>query len=406
MTQQELVGGFRYSDAYMDDDRLVIETLRSAESTGRLVTLNYAKAEAVTGGASEEDYRVEVVDQWDYDSSQSYPSVDHPNRARLQIKARQVASTVGPWTDQLRKCLNPSAAPCLRPTKGVHITLDRARLPLRSAVVMGAESRIVFAIPRHEMVIVGTTDTDFKQDPSRVVAEDEDIRYLLSVLNDYFPGAEITAQDIIASYAGVRPLVQDGAASEGKTSREHTIWTESNGVHYVAGGKYTTYRLIAEQAMNHVLKHYSYAEQSRWSHSQSKRALNAKVNYDFHPERAELVEHLLVQGLPLSRQECEKLVDRFGPEALLFKDYFGSRTYIQFEALYAIRFGFCISLRDFYFRRVPLVLAHADYGWIYLSELHELWKQELGLEEHQWLGQVKELQYLIEQEMAWKNNFR
>ncbi len=100
---------------------------------------------------------------------------------------------------------------------------------------MGAEKRIVFAIPRHEMVIVGTTDTDYPGDPSEVRAEKSDVEYLLKVIEQYFPGVKIGKGDIIATYSGVRPLIDDKSETESKTSREHEIWNDPRGCTFVAG---------------------------------------------------------------------------------------------------------------------------------------------------------------------------
>ena len=158
-------------------------------------------------------------------------------------------STVGPWTDLVGPKLVSDWKKILRPTKGVHLTLHKDRLNLSSAVVMAAQknSRIVFAIPRHEMIIIGTTDTDFQEAPEKATVTPDDIAYLLRVTNEYFPGAKITEEDILSTYVGVRPLVKDGSDAEGKTSREHTIMSDPRGLTFVAGGKYTTYRLMSEQ---------------------------------------------------------------------------------------------------------------------------------------------------------------
>lgn len=238
-----LVGSYIYSDAYMDDDRLVLETLRAANENGALCA-NYVSA---SGAVFSKDGSISAISCEDQVSGEKF-----------EIKAKHVISSVGPWTDQLGESLFKDWKKILRPTKGVHLTLRKDRLPLSSAVVMGAEkgNRIVFGIPRHEMIIIGTTDTDFKESPENVTATAEDIQYLLDITEQYFPGAKVTAKDIIASYAGVRPLVNDGSQTEGKTSREHTILSDPRGVTFVAGGKYTTYRLMCEQTVDKALESF------------------------------------------------------------------------------------------------------------------------------------------------------
>lgn len=392
LKSEALEGGLRYSDAYMDDDRLVFETLRSAHNTGLLNCANYTKANGVTRSP---DGKVDGIRVTESLLGESF-----------EIKGSQVISTVGPWTDELRGLVTANAKPVLRPTKGVHLTFERSRFPLVSAVVMGVQDRIVFAIPRNDMVIVGTTDTDYPTSPGRVVATAEDVSYLLDVANQYFPAAKLRVEDIVASYAGVRPLVQDGSASEGKTSREHTIWTEDSGVTYVAGGKYTTYRLIAQQATEHVLKFYPIAQQVAWQRADTEAPLNPLVTHDFLSERQELAEELLEQMSMVTQQEAEKLIDRFGPEALYFVERFGQKSYLEYEAMYAIWFTSCMSLRDFYFRRAPLFLSLPDHGFGVAKNLAELWEQELSLTPEQVAHQLEQLRTQVDFELGWKKDFQ
>ena len=262
LRQKDLAAAFAYSDAYMDDDRLVIETLRSA-NLHQALTLNYVSAESAT-----------------YDSAgkiQAVQAKDQRTGQKLNIRARHFVSTVGPWTDQVVPKLVKDWQPHMRPSKGVHLTFTRDRLPLKQAVVMAAEQRIVFGIPRHEMVIVGTTDTDFPADPYSVHTTRQDVEYLLTVIDKYFPGAKIKESDIIASYSGVRPLVDDHAATESKTSREHQILTDPRGLTVVMGGKYTTYRLIAEQAVKSALTLFSFEDNVRFNRNYTVEPLNPQV---------------------------------------------------------------------------------------------------------------------------------
>ncbi|MEZ4870798.1 MAG: FAD-dependent oxidoreductase [Bdellovibrionales bacterium] len=141
LNARELSGSYVYSDAYMDDDRLVHETLRSANELGA-VQVNYAKA---VGANRDEQGRI-----------QSIKIKDGIAGEELVVHGRHFVSTVGVWTDDLGDILLPKWEHIMRPSKGVHLTFSKERLPLANAVVMGAESRIVFGIQRHEMVIVGT----------------------------------------------------------------------------------------------------------------------------------------------------------------------------------------------------------------------------------------------------------
>lgn len=385
-----LLGSFVYSDAYMDDDRLVFETLRSANDFGA-VCVNFVKA---TGAEfKSETQKVQTV-----------TCADQLSGRQFKIRTKHVISSVGPWTDQVGRSLDSSWKPILRPTKGVHLTFRKDRLPLNSAVVMGAESRIVFGIPRHEMVIVGTTDTDFKGDPSSVITTAEDVKYLLGVIAQYFPQSQITAKDIVASYAGVRPLVHDGSENEGKTSREHTIFSDPTGVTYVAGGKYTTYRLMAQQVVEEALKSFDFEEKMKFRAADTTAPLNPLVTQDRLIEYDSLRREIR-DTTKLSEQEIEWLTDRHGFEALdVIRTYGSHCTYSEYEALHALDSTMCLRLEDFYSRRVPLILAERDHGARYLEEISRVFQSQFSLSASEVSDQQLRLKQHLERELAWRSS--
>jgi glycerol-3-phosphate dehydrogenase len=368
LQKQNLTGGFTYYDAYMDDDRLVHETLRSARSFGAEI-VNYVR---VTG-CEMHGGRMTGVECHDLEGGQ-----------RLTVRARHFVGSVGPWTDILGGQLFHQWRRRLRPSKGVHLTFSRQRFPLRDAVVMGAESRIVFAIPRHDMVIVGTTDTDFTIDPSEVRTEPEDVRYLLDVVARYFPGARLGREDIIGCYAGVRPLIDDGAKTESKTSREHEIWTDARGITFVAGGKYTTYRNMARQTVDEVLHHFPIEDRVRFSHSRTLVPLNPLATEEgLERARAQASEWADETGLP--KEVTSMLADRHGLEAKSVlagaadvpKDEAQSWLWCA-EARHAVKNTMCLHLADFYFRRTPLVLSRPDHGLPFVVAVAKVMGAQLG----------------------------
>lgn len=391
---KDLLGSYVYSDAYMDDDRLVFETLRAARGPN-LACANYVRAIGAefSNGPSAEKQITGVQCR------------DEKTGETFTVRGRQVMSTVGAWTDELGESFFKHWKKVLRPTKGVHLTFEKKRFPLSSAVVMGAESRIVFGIPRHEMVIVGTTDTDFEGDPSKVSATPEDVRYLLGVVEQYFPGAKLTAQDIVATYAGVRPLVKDEAETEGKTSREHTIWTDESGVVFVAGGKYTTYRLIAEQAVDHCLKARPIEDRVRYRAGDSAQPLNPLVTQESiedNDERKSWLRHYT----QLSDDEVTWLVDRHGGETNeILRRYGHQLSYWEYEALHAIDQTMCLHLVDFFTRRVPLVLSRADHGLSVLPSVLPHFVQRLGWTAEQSRSEIAALESYLEREFSWRRSF-
>ena len=387
-----LTGAFAYYDAYMDDDRLVMETLRSARQHGAEIA-NYVRA---TGVDFEGDFicAIECEDQL--------------TKEKFPLRARHFVSSVGPWTDKLGQSFFKDWKKKLRPSKGVHLTFDKKRFQLHDAVVMGAESRIVFAIPRHEMVIVGTTDTDYPGDPAQVQTTKEDVDYLLHVVDQYFPGAKITRKDILGTYAGVRPLIDDGAKTESKTSREHMIWTDPRGVTFVAGGKYTTYRNMAEQTVDEVLNYFSLEERVRYNRPKTLEPLNSIVTETLF-ERAKFEHPQWAKACGLPEEITAKLADRHGLEARLiirqalpvFARTANAEEWMWCaEALHAIEHTMCLTLTDFYLRRTHLVLARADHGLPFAKAIAQVMGDRLGWDQRRRAEEINALQNQIAFELS------
>lgn len=386
---EHLKGSYIYSDGYMDDDRLVHETLRAANELGA-VSANFVRAI----GAVFENEKIKSVRVRDEIGGKEF-----------EIRARHIVSSVGPWTDELGHSLFKQWKDILRPTKGIHLTLPKNRLPLTSAVVMAAEksNRIVFGIPRHDMIIIGTTDTDYKGSPDGVVATKEDVDYLLDITGHYFPGARLKKEDLIASYAGVRPLVQDGSSSEGKTSREHTIFNDPRGITFVAGGKYTTYRLMAQQIVDHALRDFTTEDRVKFKPTDTAKPLN-----DFTSVEAYHQSHLEVERMADAFQrpvaEVRKLAERYGMEAerVLARGE-GSWNYWQLEAAQAIDYTMCLNLVDFYRRRVPLFLADPAHGLTQLEAVVRVFEQKLKWNDAQARSQKDALKAFMQSELTWKS---
>lgn len=393
LNSKNLKGSYVYSDAYMDDDRLVIETLRSAHSYGAL------SASYVTAGEPIRDENKII----------GIECTDGLSGKKFVVKAKHIVGSVGPWTDIYFSEVYKDWKNCLRPTKGVHITVERERVNLKQAVVMVSndQKRIVFGIPRHEMTIFGTTDTDYKGDPKNVRAEKEDITYLLELINQYFPGAKLKEDDILASYAGVRPLVNDGSSSEGKTSREHEIWSMDDGVTLVAGGKYTTYRLIAEHVMEEVLKYFEIEDLVKFSQSASKENLNAKTS-NTSMAKARSQRDFWSRHYGFSIQLIDKMIDRHGLEAfdLLERKKSGEEASEELmwvlEARHAIENCMCASLRDFYFRRAPLFLSYKDHGHQFLEAISKEFQNSFSWSEEELARHTSELKQQEAFDLNWR----
>ena len=391
----QLRGSFEYSDAYMDDDRLVIETLRDAQRLGAKLT-NYTKVTSV-----EKD--------GDYISSLNVE--DSVGNKSFSVKAKQIIGSVGPWTDIFGETVVDSWKKKLRPTKGVHITFSRERLPVSRAVVMAVETRIIFVIPRNEMVIVGTTDTDFNNDPYDVSTEKQDVEYILKAVNEYFPNLKLIEEDIIGCYSGVRPLVNDGSESEGKTSREHSIFSEGPNLSFVAGGKYTTYRKISEDSVDFVLKKMSFEEKMSFAPSDTKKPLNPMVTQaEF--TKVKLEKESLSKEYNFSLKVIDQLIERHGKEAInilnLMKEEYSLHNELEAlwmgEAQFSIDKELCLSLEDFYWRRSPLFLSHKDHGLEYVDVISKVFGKNYQWSEEEKRLKVEQLKKQIKKETHWKKD--
>jgi len=231
-----LCGAVRYFDGLTSDARLVLDTLRSAASHGAAVA-NYTRChEAARDGTL-------------------WRCVLHDEVAGQELIARSpvVVNATGPWASSF-----PASRLRLRLTKGIHLVVPHDRLPVPDAVVMADQGRILFAIPWGRRVILGTTDTDYDGPLEAVRAEPEDIQYVLGVVNRAFPVAGLSSADVRGSWAGLRPLVDRGRGHPSDISRAHQIHMPQPGWVDVAGGKLTTYRLIAQEVVDRVVRFLGY----------------------------------------------------------------------------------------------------------------------------------------------------
>lgn len=233
-------GGVRYFDAQTHDARLVLANLRGAHAAGAVVA-----SRVVFEAPRLEGERVVGATVRDLESDRAF-----------EIAARTVVLCAGPFADDAmaRFLGNPPPRPIIRPSKGVHIVVPRARLPLSEALLMSApDGRVVFALPWPQVSVIGTTDTPFAGDLRRPRTTVADADYLLEVtnLNLAAPAGPLVRDDIVSTWAGIRPLAI-GTRDDGgtyKTSREHVIHSDPRGMVMIAGGKLTTYRVMAAQGV-------------------------------------------------------------------------------------------------------------------------------------------------------------
>jgi glycerol-3-phosphate dehydrogenase len=238
--QDGLRGGVSYHDGQFDDTRLLVSLARTATVHGACL-LNYARVNALHKGA---DGFVHGLTFSDEETGTTH-----------RIDARCVINATGPFCDAVRRMDDTKAEPIIAPSQGIHLVLPRRFLPGNSAIMVPhtRDGRVMFAIPWHEHTVVGTTDTAIQHTPLEPLPFEEEIDFILETAHGYLEQPP-TRADILSVFVGIRPLVKaSGTATTSALSRDHTIQISSSGLLTIAGGKWTTYRNMAEDAVNHAL---------------------------------------------------------------------------------------------------------------------------------------------------------
>src|SRR5262245_58750584 len=243
LRSEGLRGALEYYDCNTDDARLVLENALDARALGADCH-TYTEVTRLERGPEGRITGVAVRDRLTGESR--------------SVAARVVILAAGAWTDEMiARFAIPIDRPLLRRTKGVHIVVPRERLPLTRAITLISpiDHRVMFAIPWRERTVLGTTDTDFEGTADDVAADAADVDYLCQSANGVFPAARLEPCDVMSTWAGLRPLIAAPPnVDESDVSREHEIFARNDGLVIIAGGKLTTYRRMARQAVNETLK--------------------------------------------------------------------------------------------------------------------------------------------------------
>jgi len=232
-----LRGGVIYFDGQFDDSRLLINLVATAYEQGA-VLLNYVR---VTGLCKDEDGFVNGVHARNMETGEE-----------LAIAAKVVVNATGPFTDNLRREADPSVEPMIAPSQGIHLVFDGSFLAGESAIMVPhtSDGRVLFAIPWHGHTVVGTTDTPVAEPALEPVAMEREIEFILQTASLYLARRPARA-DVLSVFAGIRPLVRmKDSGNTASLSRDHTIRIENSGIITICGGKWTTYRHMAEDCVN------------------------------------------------------------------------------------------------------------------------------------------------------------
>jgi glycerol-3-phosphate dehydrogenase len=358
-----LTGGALYYDCWTDDARLTLENALAARAGGAAV-LNYTEVTAL-----------------EKDSAGRLASAvvrDRITGETLRVRGRSFVNVTGPWLDRVRKLDDAGAPSRLMLTKGVHAVFDRERIRNRDAVVIRGrgDDRVMFAIPWQRQTLVGTTDTFYDGDPADVAADPDDIDYILEAANRAFPQANLTAADVISTYAGLRPLVApEDELEESDISREDEIFESPSGMISLGGGKLTTHRHVAERIVDIVAKRIG-RKSGRCRTASVPFVAAAGVRpgtaYDAPPATAE--EHLRRRYGALA-SEIAAYVRK---EPSLAERIVEDMPELRAEVVWAVEHEMAMTLEDVLMRRLHIHLRSREKDSAVAAEVARLMGARLG----------------------------
>ena len=372
LNAEQLVGGGLYYDFLTDDARFTIDVLKGAAAAGARAA-NYME---VTGLVfSDGNVRgIEVADRLTGEAG--------------VVRARQVINTAGPWVDTVRFLEEGVGERLLRPTKGVHIVLRKQDFPLEHAVFVRSprDNRVVWPIPAldEELVYIGTTDTDYEGPLDHVTATEDDIDYLLEVANFTIPETAVDRRHIVATWAGLRPLIgPEGSMAASSVSREQQIITSPRGLLTIAGGKLTTARVMGVQVIDAAIKLLA----ENYGIHEVPRSRSASVPISGGDPGELFLAHRRLAELPIEQGvrdrwrvyggNAQALAEIVEADPAAGRDL-GVKHLTPAEIRYAVQHEMALTITDFFARRASLFYWTEDGGLSIGDEVAEEMAHLLG----------------------------
>ena len=240
LRSRNLKGGVYYYDAITNDARLTNEVIMQASDMGG-VAINYMDVK-----------NIHVSE----DTVESLQCRDGLDGTKIQVIANHVISAAGIWTDEVVSKAGAEKRPIMKPSKGIHLVVDKKKFPVEDTLVMTCnDGRYVWIFPwLEDLAIIGTTDTPYEGELREPGSTDEDINYLLSNLNNFLEGVQITKRDILSVYSGLRPLLNEEGMDPDKMSRDYRIWWKNNNLLVIAGGKLTSFLSMADKVLEKLVE--------------------------------------------------------------------------------------------------------------------------------------------------------
>jgi glycerol-3-phosphate dehydrogenase len=377
LSAERLAGAMVYYDAQVDDARHTLTVARTAAAHRTVVATRVSAVEVTRSADGSRVTGARVRDE----------ETGH----EVTVAAEAVVVCAGVWTDLVHELAGVRAGYQVRMSKGVHIVVPREAVQADTGVIVRTDKSVLFLIPWGEQWIVGTTDTDFSGDRAEPAATEEDVDYILAAANRVL-ARPLTRADVIAVYAGLRPLV---AAPEGngskpdkgpkpttKVSREHVVDVPVPGLASIAGGKFTTYRLMARDVVDAAVADFgrevpaSVTDQVPLLGADGLAAVRAgagRLAEDYRVPRA-MVEHLLSRYGTLAGE----VLDLIRADPGLAQPLATGHPYLRAEVVYAVTHENALHVEDVLMRRMRLFIESADAGTGVAAEVSSIMGRLLG----------------------------
>lgn len=400
--QDKFLGASQFSDAVTDDSRLVMRVLAEAIHDGAQA-INYLKAETLITNEQGSVVGATLKDTCSEDNAQNNVQSNAQNKAQsYDVYAKVVVSATGAWADTLRmqasKRTEQNFHKQIRPSRGSHLVVSKERLPIEQAYTFlhPEDKRAVFVFPWENRTVLGTTDLDHPPlDDSEVGITNEEVDYLLTATNDLFSDADLNREDVISTWAGVRPLISDGGdgkrVSPSKEKRDHSVWLDNNLV-TVSGGKLTTFRLIALDVLakcQEVLALDKSVMQKQTINGDHVFSNTAPT----HPKFFTLPKALQQRLQGFYGLQLDTLLGLAHEDDLA---YVTDSNTIWAEIRFAARHEQVIHLDDLLLRRtrLGLILPNGAMTPLISARLKQICQQELGWNEQKWQQEAQRYQNL------------
>ncbi|WP_307849795.1 glycerol-3-phosphate dehydrogenase/oxidase [Qaidamihabitans albus] len=365
LKRNALIGGIRYFDAQADDARHTMTVARTAAHYGAVVRMSTQVVDFLR-----EADRVSGVRLRDVEDGRE-----------TEVQANAVINCTGVWTDELQRLSGSRGRFRVRASKGVHIVVPRDRIVSETGLILRTEKSVLFVIPWRNHWVLGTTDTDWNLDLAHPAATRHDIDYILEQVNSVL-ATPLTHDDIEGVYAGLRPLLAGESEETSKLSREHAVARVAPGLVAIAGGKYTTYRVMAADAVDAAAVDLPTRAQSSITdkvpllgadgyHALVNQADHLATAHGLHPYR---VRHLLDRYGSLVREVLALADGR--PDLLRPLEH--APDYLRVEAVYAASHEGALHLEDVLARRTRISIEYPHRGVDCAEQVSELVGEVLG----------------------------